>query len=440
MDFKRLLCALFLILLFAPCGFSKKAKKNKNSAIKSGGEQTQAQASEQGDGADESAQEDEDQNVSAESTWQLLEWEDEKGRLALRYDVIIEQRDKKGAYVPLMKLETKDNSTQVKIEPPLSPGFYRYSIVSYNLFGVAKAQSDWEEFTIYRAYKPRVNDVSVDVNLSSNIYLDYKNDGIISFGGRNLFMPPESPDDISFSEYVLQSNGGRKVNPLEILERAENGRKITFKFDMKDLDVGKYSLLVTDASGLTNDPDKSNLVTVRFKKWMDLNISVGYICPIVLFDDTIETYFEQNIFPLGANGRLTFFPFKRRWGNLGIGVSGSYTYMMLDKEEYKLTCGLGSAHMYLAYAHPFFNKRLSLEAHAGAGVTALLGYKFEFEHGIVSEPQSTMNVSFMAGAAAQLFVFKHLYIEANVDFVMFFIPDDMTFGSVMPSAGIGWQF
>lgn len=438
MDFKRLLLATMLILFLAPCVFAKKdkAKKSKAPIQSVQAEQSQATAQEEHEGDAEEGEE----GGAPEQSWQILEWEDERSRLVSRYDVLIQERNKKGVFVDLMKLETKDNSTQVKIDPALPPGFYRYSVVSYNLFNVAKAQSDWEEFTIYKAYKPRVNDASVSVNLNSNIYLDYENDGIISFGGRNLFMPPESPDDISFSEYVLQSNGGRTVKPLEILERAENGRKITFKFDMKDLDVGKYSLLVTDASGLTNDPDKSNLVTVRFKKWMDLNISVGYICPIVLFDDTIETYFEQNIFPIGANARLTFFPYKRRWGNLGIGVSGSYTYMMLDKREYKLTSGLGAAHLYFAYAHPFFNKRLSLEAHAGAGVTALMGYKFEFEHGIVSEPQSSMNVSFMFGAAAQFFVFKHLYVEANVDFVMFFIPDDMTFGSVMPSAGVGWQF
>lgn len=440
MDFKRLLCALFLILLFTPCGFSKKAKKNKNSAIKSGGEQTQAQASEQGDGADESAQEGEDQNVSAESTWQLLEWEDEKGRLALRYDVIIEQRDKKGAYVPLMKLETKDNSTQVKIEPPLSPGFYRYSIVSYNLFGVAKAQSDWEEFTIYRAYKPRVNDVSVDVNLSSNIYLDYKNDGIISFGGRNLFLPPESPDDISFTNYVLRSNGGRVARPLEILEHSDNGRKIQFKFDLDDLDVGKYSLVATDASGLVNDPENGNLLTVRFKKWMDFNISAGYTCPIVVFDDTIKTYFETNIFPISATARMTWFPYKRKWGSLGIGVSGFYSIMQMKKAEYSLKSNLASAHLYFAYSRSFFNKRLSLEAHIGGGVTGLLGYRFEFENNITTKPQSSLNISVMAGAAAQIFVFKRLYVEIGADFVAFMIPNDMMFGSVVPSASVGWQF
>lgn len=433
MDFKRLLLAAILILMLAPCSFAKKDKNKKSKSP------VQGVAVEKTEDETENQIESED-NGAPDANWQILEWDDENSRLALRYDVIIEQRDKKGAYVPLMKLETKDNTTQVKIEPPLKPGFYRYSIVSYNLFGMAKAQSDWEEFPIYRAYKPRVNDAVVSVNLNSNIYLDYKNDGVISFGGRNLFMPPETPDDISFSEYVLRSNNGRTIKPLEILERADNGHKITFKFDMNDLDVGKYSLLVTDASGLTNDEDKNNLITVRFKKWMDLNISAGYICPIVLFDDTIETYFEQKVFPIGANARLTFFPFKRRWGNLGIGVSASYTYMLLEKTEYKLTSALGMAHMYFAYSKPFFNRRLSLEAHVGAGISALLGYKFEFERNITTEPKTSMNISFLAGAAAQVFVFKHLYVEVNVDFVMFFIPDDMTFGAVMPSAGVGWQF
>ena len=416
----------------------QKDKKNSKAADKSASDDAAA-SKEQTEQANDSADE-EDSEENPEENWQILEWEDENSRLALRYDVIIEQRDKRGKFLPLLKLETKDNTTQVKIEPPLKPGFYRYSVVSYNLFGVAKAQSDWEEFPIYRAYKPRVTDVSVDVNLSSNIYLDYKNDGIISFGGRNLFMPPEGLDDTSFTNYVLRTSAGRVVKPLEILEHSDNDRKIQFKFDLNDLDVGKYSLLATDASGLTNDSESGNLLTVRFKKWMDFNISAGYVCPIVLFDDTISEYFETTIFPLGGTARMTWFPFKRRWGNLGVGISASYTWMKMEKQQYSLNSNLATAHLYFAYSHPFFNKRLSLEAHVGAGVTALLGYYFEFENNIKSDPQTSMNISAMAGAAAQVFVFKRLYVELCADFVMFFIPDDMTFGAVLPSASVGWQF
>lgn len=458
MDFKRILCALFLILLFTPCSFAKKNKdkteqtvnsvkkenkKDKKSKKKNEAAQSQAGQEQAGQeqGSDQSQDEGQDEEEGApEQNWQVLEWEDENSRLALRYDIMIQQRDRRGNYFDLVTLKTTDNTTQVKIEPPLPPGVYRYRIVSYNLFGVAKAQSDWEDFSIFKAYKPRVSDTTVNVNLSSNIYLDYKNDGIITFGGRNLFLPPEAPDDISFSNYVLRSSNGKSIKPLEILEHSDNDRKIQFKFDMNDLDVGKYSLAVTDASGLTNDPENGNLLTVRFKKWMDFNISVGYVCPIVLFDDTIQTYFETNIFPLGGTGRMTWFPFKRRWGSLGVGLSASYTWMKFEKTEYKLESNLGAAHLYFAYSKSLFNKRFNLEAHAGAGVTALLGYRFTFEHDIKSDPQSSLNISAMAGVAAQVFVFKRLYVEVAADFIAFIIPDDMIFGAVFPSASVGWQF
>ena len=136
---------------------------------------------------------------------------------------------------------------------------------------------------------------------------------------------------------------------------------------------------------------------------------------------------------------MTWFPFKRKWGNVGIGVSATYTWMKLEKQEYTLESNLGTAHLYFAYAKPLFNKRIALEAHAGVGVTGLLGYRFTFEHDIKSDPQSSLNISAMIGVAGQVFVFKRLYVELGADFVMFFIPDDMTFGSVMPSASIGWQ-
>ena len=442
MDFKRLCLLTALILLAMPAAFAKKKPKDVQRVKSGSAVEKSAQAEDEAENAEAAAgsESEEGGEERPEENWQILEWEDENSRLALRYDIKIQQRDKHGNFIDLMVLKTKDNTPQVKIEPPLKPGFYRYQVISYNLFGVAKAQSDWEEFPIYRAYKPRVSDVSVDVNLTSNIYLDYKNDGIVSFGGRNLFMPQEDRDDTSFTNYILRSTAGRTVNPLEILEHSDNDRKIKFKFDLNELDVGKYSLVATDASGLVNDPDSGNLLTVRFKKWMDLNISAGYVCPIVIFDDTIKTYFETNIFPLSGTARITWFPFKRRWGNLGVGVCASYSWMKMEKQEYSLNSNLGTAHLYFAYSHPFFNKRLSLEAHVGAGVTALLGYTFEFENNIKTDPQSSLNISVLAGVAAQVFVFKRLYVEVGADFVAFFIPDDMVFGAVLPSASIGWQF
>lgn len=439
MDFKRLSLAVILIFFAVSLSF---AKKNKKSGFKN----SLSEAKEKGSAVEMSKDEGDEANgeeggdEAAESTWQLLEWEDDTQRLTLRYEVIVEQRDKRGRYTEILRMQTKDNTSQIKIEPALEPGFYRYKVISFNLFNVAKADSDWEEFTIYKAYKPRVSGTSVSVNLNSNIYLDYENDGVITFEGRNLFMPSDNPDDISFSDYVLKEDKGRKILPAEILEHSDNDRKIKFRFNMEDLDVGKYQLVVRDASGLTNDPDSGNLLTVRYKKWMDLNISAGYVCPFVLFDDTIQEYFGKMMFPLSGTARLTWFPYKRRWGHLGIGVSASYSWMMAEMDGYKLKSNLGMAHLYFAYSHPFFNKRLSLEAHVGAGVTALLGYQFEFDHDIKSDPQSSLNISFMAGVAGQFFVYKHLFVEIAADFVMYFIPDDMTFGAVLPAAGVGWQF
>ena len=258
MDFKRFLLGIMILLLLGTSVFAKKQKKK---AVKSNA----AAAAEQADSGENSA-EGEEASANAEDSWQLLEWEDETQRLTLKYDVIIEQRDRRGNFSEILRMTTKDNTPQIKIEPALQPGNYRYSVISYNLFGVAKAQSEWEDFAIYKAYKPRVNGVSVDVNLSSNIYLDYDNNGIISFDGRNLFMPSEGIDDLSFTDYILKTDKGREVKPLEILEHGDNDRKIKFQFSMDDLDVGKYQLIATDASGLTNDPDNGNILTVRFKK------------------------------------------------------------------------------------------------------------------------------------------------------------------------------
>ena len=92
---------------------------------------------------------------------------------------------------------------------------------------------------------------------------------------------------------------------------------------MNDLDVGTYTFIATDASGLQNEIDKNNEIIVKFKKSVDFDISGGYTLPVILFDDTIKDYLGSNIWPLSFSARLSFMPFKNRLGYFGIGLTGS---------------------------------------------------------------------------------------------------------------------
>ena len=390
-------------------------------------------------------------DTPAEEQWQLLEWIEEDSDFVQYYEVIIERcNEKTGEYLEVNKLKTEDNTPSVKIQPLLSPGNYRYKVITFDLIGLPSVESDWMKFSIYRAFKPEINDISSKVNGSATLYLEEINDGAFSISGKNLFDLQKKDTDISFSSYLLVNQNQKKQRKIypSLLDVANKNRKIEVQFDMKDLDVGSYDFLAIDASGLKSEVSNDSKITVKFKKRVDFDVSAGYLCPIILFDNTINHYMGANIWPVSATARASFMPFKHNFGYLGIGVVGTYTRMFSDTSVYSIDGNLITAHLNFIYQLPVRfkipneNKRkhaLTLELHGGFGTTYFNNIAFHFAHNIDSEPLNSINLSFDVGIALQLYVTNRLYTELCTDFVMAFM-SDMQFGVLHPSVSIGWQF
>lgn len=426
------LCSLLLMLLLL-CGAAF-AKEKKNDVIVS---------------VSEDAVEDENGIIPAEETWQFLEWIDDYPQYVLRYEVVIEQFDKKTkSYKEALTLETESNETRIRIVPNLKPGNYRFKVCAYNLIGLKEEYSEWCDFSIYIAYKPRVSSVSVNVNHSNTFYLEELNDGIFTVKGNNLFELQSDPDEITFSSYALVSqSGGRRYVP-EIVSHDDNNKEIVFRIDLDLVEVGKYNLISTASCGLQNDADSDSLLVLRYKKPIDFDVSGGYTFPIVMFDDTIETYFNSKMFPLSVMGKMTFIPLKKRIGYFGIGLEAYYTRMSGEERTYSIDGNLVSGYLNFVYQFPIRLKPnekgvrkqiMTLELHGGAGVEYFMNYMFHFSHDIDSEPLNSMNLSFDAGGAVSVFLTNRLYIEANVDFCITLI-SDMSMGVLRPSVLVGWQF
>ncbi|MBR0099808.1 MAG: hypothetical protein IJP90_08850, partial [Treponema sp.] len=248
----------------------------------------------------------------------------------LKYEIIIERFDE-GAehYLPYFFHETNEEETKsciIYIDPVLPVGQYRSEIKVYNILGkLEQSLTSHDEFTVRQAYKPEIRSVSYPLYMRSTIYLDdLDNDGIIEVEGRNLFMPDPEDKAIVHTKYFLK--GSRTIYPEEVLSIDElRNRKIKFRFDMKKLEVGRYDFFAQDASGLHSEASSDSEFTVKFKKWMDLDIQAGYTCPYVLHDETLPTYLGSKIYPLSGQAKISFMPFKRNWGYLGIGLRASYS-------------------------------------------------------------------------------------------------------------------
>ena len=388
--------------------------------------------------------------ISAQEQWQYLEWEEENPEYVLHYEVVIEVfSEKKGTFEELNRIMTEDNSNRVQVNPLLSPGVYRYKVISYNLVDVPEVESSWFEFKIYKAFQPEINDIKSNVNRTGTLFLEEINDGIFNIFGKNLFALPESDSDISFTDYVLLNSKKKNAEPIipQILENEKN-RRLKIQFDLKKLDVGKYNLIAIDASGLKNKADHRSQIEVKFKKKVDFDLSVGYVFPVVLYDGTFEEYLDTNILPLSVTARATFVPFKHRFGYFGFGLFSSYSRIFADYNNYQIDGNLINADALFVYQLPvrvkFRNLEkprhlMTLELHGGAGLSFFNDFKFHFEHNIVSEPLNSINLGAIAGGAMQFYLTNRLYAELSADYLMVFLAD-MDFGMILPALSIGWQF
>lgn len=393
-----------------------------------------------------------DENVEekAQTKWQFLEWEEENPEFVLKYEIVIEQyTEKYDTYNEINRLQTEDNTTKIQVEPLLSPGNYRFKVITYNLIGVPETESDFFNFRIFKAFLPEVNKVNSTVNLGSTLYLEEINDGIFDIKGKNLFALSERDTDISFTNYALVNQNKKNEAPLKpnILSRDEKSREMKVQFNMKDLDVGSYNFIATDASGLKSENKGDNEVIVKFRKRIDLDLSLGYLVPVVLFDDTINKYMDSSVYPLSAIARVTFIPSKHTYGYFGAGFQATYSRMYAEFDNYTIDGNLFQSYLSFVYQYPIRIKvensdqrkhLLTLEAHAGAGLTMFNNFMFHFTNVGESEALNSINLSAICGGAVQWYIFKRFYTELNVDFSMAFI-SDMKLGMLQSSLSFGWQ-
>ena len=363
---------------------------------------------------------------------------------ALKYEIEISRLDEKtGLYADCYFHETTEEETelcQIYIEPLLPPGHYRSRIRVFNILGMEETElTSTDEFTVRRAFKPEVRGVSYPLYMRSVIYLDdMDNDGIIEVSGRNLFACDETRESLTFTDYALKGERKTLLPEKVISHDDERNREIRLQFDMKKLDVGIYHLFAQDASGLHSEENGASEFTVKFKKWIDLDIEAGYVFPLVLHDDTFPSYFERTL-PLSAQARISLMPFKRRWGYLGLGVRASYSRLFKEYATYTIDGNLGTAHLLFVYQLPLFRRRVIAEVHGGAGLSYFHNMKFHFAHGIDSPAFNSVSLSFDAGLSAQIYINKRLYTEFGADYVLT-ANKDMVLGMLLPSVGIGWQF
>lgn len=390
--FIRNLVILFLLLLFPLGAFAQKVEETnevkKNYIIETEGKKT--------------------------VFYQTLSWENVEGILHFEFE--LEKKEKNGKWVIVDKKKLKKNFLDVS----LSHGNYRYRIKVINLLGQVDAVSADRYFDILVAYQPETSSVS-----PAAIYFDEEYSDVVSLSGKHF------REETTFA---LKKEGGSPIFG-KIVEINPDGTKAKISFNMLRINPGQYEFVVTDPSGLKDSKQK---MIFKFQKPIDIFLSGGYAFNGFAGNKLFKEYFGKNFAALSGVLRFSLVPIKRSYGNFGFNLTGSGMYLRKKDSDYTLSAGLLLAGIQAVYMKPIIRHRLNFDAHLGFGTAFMVNTQFVFS-GFESPKSWYWGLTMNLGTALQVYVYKKLYIEVNLDHI---IPFRKGFPKyiVQPSLSVGWEF
>ncbi len=353
--------------------------------------------------------------------YQRLSWEaveDIKG-----FEFRLEKREFKSPWKLIDKKVVNDNFIDVS----LPPGKYRYRVAVINLLNQIETISDYRNFDVRIALRPEVSSVSPKI-----IYFDELKDNFIIINGKNFH------EDTVF---VLKKTLGGSFKG-EILDIEKNGKQIKVGFDLSKFNPGEYVLTVTDPSGLKSNTGRVNF---KFQKPIDIFLCVGYAFTGFAGNKVFKEYFNRDFAALGGLMRFTLLPIKRYYGNFGVNLTFSGMSLNSKKEFYRMDTGFFLTQINAAYIYPIIKKRLNFDVHMGMGIAFLTNFVKYTTVDIESSKYWYGGITLNAGTAFQIYMYKKLYIECNLDHVFTFrkgFPNNNGFPIyiIQPSLSIGWEF
>lgn len=183
------------------------------------------------------------------------------------------------------------------------------------------------------------------------------------------------------------------------------------------------------------------------KKIVDkrIDFSFGYMAffLVPLEDTKIAQYTglkeNFNINPWGAAAKLGIMTLPSLSGVNGFGFSLNWNPISYEGPTYTFFTQLVSLNFLLIHKFSFFEQRIMLELHAGAGAASFLFPTFTYKNGYKPDSAIWIYPEVTGGFAAQFYFTRHWGLDINADLMWPFLAGE-TIPFVQLTIASGWHF
>ncbi len=335
----------------------------------------------------------------------------------IEYSFVLEKLNKNNVWKAILNTRLKDNYKDVT----LAPGKYRYKVAVVNLLEQLEEYSDYQVFDIKVARQPKVSHIS-----PNGIYFDDVYPDTITLKGRNFHK------DTIFGLKNKKNNKMIIGKPTYI---SKNGKKAKIKFNMFRVNPGYYNFSVIDPSNLR---DEKQEIFFKFKKPVDTYVSGGYVFTGFVSNPVFKKYLNVDFSALGGINRISCMMGKRSYGSFGINLTNSAMYIKSKGKFYESTSTMLISQLQAAFILPIKKRVINFDVHLGMAYLFLLNTRINFGSS-EADRVWVWGLGLSGGTAFQVYVYKKLYIEFNMDHIACFRKDLPKY-IYQPSLALGWEF
>ena len=351
---------------------------------------------------------------------QRLSWPGDEN--VSRYGLVVERKEREG-FVEIHREFTENNFAELS----LRPGRYRYQILVYNLLGRFEYATNWTSLNIIPAVKPEL------VRFSPECFYLYEEERWeMTLRGRNLTEGAElSLIPAGFPAPEAGAAGRDPIRPRSFI-LDPSGEGATALFDAGDLRPGLYRVTVTNPGGL-----EASLAPFEIARVKKFDLEAGYVSLIPLYGYLTDS-FDRSSAPLGAYGRFSLFPFKRRRRSLGVEGAVFWNHLEDMKNDAKLSAQAVACQLDLAYRMRFLHRTLSLRIRVGGGIQYLGAFTIDF--GKRETDLSTWIPLLDGGVSLEWNFYRSFHAAAGLEYIHLLSVDHPPPGFIRPHLGLGWRF